>query len=126
MTSLLPGIFSLTACLFTIILNEKTSLCMLLFQGKEGNPPRAGCPRANLRRTVADLVDGAGLSVVVCEEAPEPYSYGTARRGQKQRYVAAVVTPAAPHFLHGLVDEDADLAVESAPPLLGIVPTVGG
>ena len=32
-----------------------------------GTPPRAGCPRQNLRRTVADLVD-AGLSVVVCEE----------------------------------------------------------
>lgn len=32
-----------------------------------GNPPRAGCPRQNLRRTVADLVQ-AGLSVAVCEE----------------------------------------------------------
>lgn len=33
-----------------------------------GNPPRAGCPRVNLRRTVADLVH-AGLSVVraVCD-----------------------------------------------------------
>ena len=29
-----------------------------------GDPPRAGCPRQNLRRTVADLVEGAGLSVV--------------------------------------------------------------
>ena len=28
-----------------------------------GDPPRAGCPRANLRRTVADLIH-AGLSVV--------------------------------------------------------------
>lgn len=33
-----------------------------------GNPPRAGCPRQNLRRTVEDLVK-AGLSVAVCEEA---------------------------------------------------------
>jgi hypothetical protein len=33
----------------------------------DGVPPRAGCPRQNLRRTVADLV-GAGLSVCVCEE----------------------------------------------------------
>ena len=30
----------------------------------EGNPPRAGCPIANLRRTLHDLVEGAGLSVV--------------------------------------------------------------
>jgi len=48
------------------------------------------------------------------------------RKAPKQRYVAAVVTPAAPHFLHGLIDEDADLAVDSAPPLLGISPQVGG
>lgn len=94
--------------------------------GKDGNPPRAGCPRMNLRRTVSDLVNNAGLSVVVCEEAPEPYTYGSIRKQPKQRYIAAVVTPAAPHFLHGLVDEDTDIPVDSAPPLLGIVPSVGG
>lgn len=94
--------------------------------GRDGNPPRAGCPRMNLRRTVSDLVNNAGLSVVVCEEAPEPYSYGSLRKQPKQRYIAAVVTPAAPHFLHGLVDEDADIPVDSAPPLLGIAPSVGG
>lgn len=95
-------------------------------QGKEGNPPRAGCPKGNLRRTVSDLVEGAGLSVVVCEEAPEPYSYGTTRKSPKQRYVAAVVTPAAPHFLHGMVDEEINIPVEQTPPLLGISPSVGG
>ena len=35
----------------------------------EGNPPRAGCPIANLRRTLHDLVEGAGLSVVRGEAA---------------------------------------------------------
>ncbi len=30
----------------------------------QGDPPRAGCPVVNLRRTVQDLVEGAGLSVV--------------------------------------------------------------
>ena len=30
----------------------------------QGDPPRAGCPIGNLRRTVADLVEQAGLSVV--------------------------------------------------------------
>lgn len=93
--------------------------------GREGNPPKAGCPRVNLRRTVADLVQEAGLSVVVCEEVPEGYQYG-AKKPPKQRYVAAVVTPAAPHFVHGLIDEDADLILDSAPPLLGIAPRVGG
>ncbi len=94
--------------------------------GKEGNPPRAGCPRANLRRTVADLVENGGLSVVVCEEAPEPYSYGTIRRAPKQRYVAAIVTPALPHFLHNGVDSEVDIPVDSTPPLIGISPSVGG
>jgi DNA mismatch repair ATPase MutS len=94
--------------------------------GKEGNPPRAGCPRGNLRRTVSDMVEGGGLSVVVCEEAPEPYTYGTMRRTPKERYVAAIVTPAAPHFLHGMVDEEINIPVEKTPPLLGISPAVGG
>ncbi|PSC73121.1 DNA mismatch repair mitochondrial isoform X1, partial [Micractinium conductrix] len=79
----------------------------------------------NLRRTVADLV-AAGLSVVVCEETPEGYSYGSMRTKQKQRFVAAVVTPANPHLLHGLVDEDADCQSMPAPPLLALVPQVGG
>lgn len=33
----------------------------------QGNPPKAGCPRANLRQTVDHLV-AAGLTVAVCEE----------------------------------------------------------
>jgi hypothetical protein len=93
--------------------------------GKEGNPPRAGCPRGNLRRTVGDLVEN-GLSVVVCEEAPEPYNYGTMRRAPKERYIAAIVTPAMPHFLHNMVDEEVNIPVEKTPPLLGISPAVGG
>ena len=45
----------------------------------------------------------AGLSVAVCEEVKDVYSYGSMRRGPKERYVAAVITPANPHFLHGQV-----------------------
>ena len=60
--------------------------------------PRAGCPASNLKRTLDDLVRGAALSVVVAEEAPEAYSYGTRAR-KKERYVAGVVTPAQPHYL---------------------------
>ena len=63
---------------------------------------------------------------MVCEEAPEPYSYGSMRSRQKARYVAGVVTPASPHLLHGLVDADADVVLEAAPPLLGVAPRVVG
>lgn len=91
-----------------------------------GSVPRAGCPRANLRRTVDGLVEGAGLSVVVCEEEAEPYSYGSMRTRQKTRYVAAVVTPAAPHLLLGLANADEDVDLQTAPPVLGLSPTVGG
>lgn len=90
-----------------------------------GDPPRAGCPRQNLRRTVMDLVE-AGLSVAVYEESPEAYSYGSTRTKQKQRYLAQVVSPASPHLVHGLVDEEGDVVLEAAPPLLGIFSQAGG
>lgn len=187
-----------------------------------GNPPRAGCPRQNLRRTVADLVQ-AGLSVAVCEEvrcagAPCPclllscwaacvlpcpamqlrmsapwyarlslntllpscadarglrlrldahQAEGAVHCGRGERMSTAPcrsvppppptrqpwpphalsrlaphsppasaclrlppiqpqVTPANPYLLHGLVDEDADLPIDAAPPLLALVPQVGG
>ena len=32
------------------------------------------------------------------------------------------VTPASPHLLHGLVDEETDLLFDAAPPLLALVP----
>lgn len=35
---------------------------------------------------------------------------------------ATQVTPANPYLLHGLVDEDADLPIDAAPPLLALVP----
>jgi hypothetical protein len=91
--------------------------------GKEGNTPRAGCPKGNIRRTVADLVYGAGLSVVICEEVQVGYQYG-AKRPPKERWVSDVVTPASPHYLSGLIDEDQDVVLEYAPPLLGIAPQV--
>lgn len=91
-----------------------------------GHPARAGFPVPNLRRTVTDLVQSAGLSVVVCEEAPENYSYGRMRSKAKDRYVAAVVSPASPHLMHGLLEQQVDVALEAAPPLIGIAPRVGG
>ncbi|KAL4544776.1 hypothetical protein Ndes2526B_g00720 [Nannochloris sp. 'desiccata'] len=93
--------------------------------GKEGNTPRAGCPKGNIRRTVADLVYGAGLSVVICEEVQTGYSYGS-KTPRKQRFIGDVVTPASPHYLSGLIDEDSDVILDYAPPLIGIAPQVGG
>ena len=55
-----------------------------------GTPPRAGCPRQNLRRTVADLVD-AGLSVVVCEEV----GWGGWRQVQSQFHVSVLAACSA-------------------------------
>ena len=48
------------------------------------------------------------------------------RRAPKERYIAAIVTPAMPHFLHNMVDEEVNIPVEKTPPLLGISPAVGG
>ncbi|CAL8466240.1 g5776 [Coccomyxa elongata] len=90
-----------------------------------GNPPRAGCPAANIRRTLQCLVQEANLSVVVCEEAPEPRTYGT-RTKQKQRFVAGIVTPAQPHYLYGLLDANMDPSLGGTPPVLAIATSAGG
>ncbi|KAK9832926.1 hypothetical protein WJX74_001881 [Apatococcus lobatus] len=91
----------------------------------QGNPPRAGCPIINLRKTLTDLVVEAGIPTVVCEEVPDEYTYGQ-RKSQKTRFVAGVVTPAQPQYMHGLVDGAADVSLEDAAPLLGISASVGG
>lgn len=120
------GEFYETVGLDAVLLVQHAGLNPMGDPESSGGVPRAGCPRANLRRTVRDLVEGAGLSVVVCEEEPEPYSYGAVRARHKTRYVAAVVTPAAPHLLLGLADGDAETTLEAAPPVLGLSSTVGG
>ena len=55
--------------------------------------PRAGCPKQNVHAVLRDLT-GAGHACAVCEEVPQPYTYG-ARAKRKQRFVAGVVTPAS-------------------------------
>ncbi|KAK9800180.1 hypothetical protein WJX73_004187 [Symbiochloris irregularis] len=91
-----------------------------------GRSPRAGCPIMNLRRTLRDLTS-AGFSVVICEEAASPYAYG-AKTAKKERYLAGVVTPASPNYLHGLMDDEgaAQVDLEPTPPLLAIVQTKNG
>lgn len=41
---------------------------------------------------------------VVCEEAEEPYRYGAVNKG-KERFVSGIVSPAAPHYVYGLINE---------------------
>lgn len=63
---------------------------------------------------------------MVCEEAPQAYSYG-ARAKLKNRFIGGVVTPAQPQYLHGMVDDRADAHdFQEAPPILGIAAAVGG
>lgn len=62
---------------------------------------------------------------VVCEEAPDDHVYGQ-RKTQKRRYVAGIVTPAQPEYMHGLVDGGPDVALDDAAPLLGVSASVGG
>ena len=41
---------------------------------------------------------------MVCEEAEEPYRYGAINKG-KDRYISGIVSPAAPHYVYGLINE---------------------
>jgi hypothetical protein len=87
--------------------------------------PKAGCPAGNLRRTLADLVEGAGLSVAVIEEAPLPLAYGRRARA-KTRFLGGLVTPASPFYLgaalssSGVGDPAAAPLIVGAPPVLGV------
>ena len=63
---------------------------------------------------------------MVCEEAPQSYSYGSKSK-MKTRFVGGVVTPAQPQYLYGLVDDRADAHdFQGTPPILGIAASVGG
>ena len=62
---------------------------------------------------------------VVCEEAPELYSYGTKTK-RKERFLAGIVSPASPNYVHGLVDVPGAQPLESPPPLLGVAASVAG
>lgn len=49
-----------------------------------------------------------------------PYSYG-AKSTKKQRFVAGVVTPASPNYVHGLVEDGAEsVTTDDIKPLLGV------
>eukprot|EP00887_Chlorella_sp_A99_P001624 scaffold8.g1624.t1 len=93
---------------------------VLLVQHAGLNPMVGGCMAAETHRARVAPARTCGERVAVYEESPEAYSYGSTRTKQKQRYLAQVVSPASPHLVHGLVDEEGDVVLEAAPPLLGI------
>jgi len=92
--------------------------------GSKGAVPKAGFPVPNLRRTLQDLVD-CGFSSLVCEEIDVPVKYG-ARPKRKKRYIAGIVTPASPTYVHRLVEEKGETSFVEAKPVLGLAASVQG
>ncbi|KAK9829858.1 hypothetical protein WJX72_008283 [[Myrmecia] bisecta] len=90
------------------------------------NAPRAGCPKGNIRKLLHDLVQEAGLSVAICEESPAGYGYGSKSSKRKERFLAGVVTPASPHYMHGQMDDTSGSDILQTPPIIGISYSVGG
>ena len=81
--------------------------------------PRAGCPLVKVQETL-DRLTSRGFSAVVCEEVPVMHRYGT-RAPPKERYVAAIITPASPQYVVGAADNGDDVEFDGAapPPVIG-------
>ena len=63
---------------------------------------------------------------MVCEEASDPIARAGMRSGRKNRYVAGIVTPAQPNYLHGMLEDSTDQMLQAAPPVIGVAASVGG
>jgi hypothetical protein len=88
--------------------------------------PRAGCPLVKVQETL-DRLTHRGFAVVVCEEVPSMNPYGQ-RAPPKERYVAAVITPASPQYVVGAADAGDDVAFDgdAPPPVVGVAATATG
>ena len=88
--------------------------------------PKAGCPIVKIQETL-DRLTSRGYSVVVCEEAPVMVKYG-APTPPKDRFIAAIVTPASPNYVKGAASagEDVDFGDGSAPPVIGLASSALG
>ena len=88
--------------------------------------PRAGCPLVKVQETL-DRLTHRGFSVVVCEEVPSMNPYGQ-RAPPKERYVAAVITPASPQYVVGAADAGDDVAFDGGapPPVVAAAATATG
>ena len=88
--------------------------------------PRAGCPLVKVQETL-DRPTHRGFAVVVCEEVPSMNPYGQ-RAPPKERYVAAVITPASPQYVVGAADAGDDVAFDgdAPPPVVAVAATATG
>ena len=88
--------------------------------------PRAGCPLVKVQETL-DRLTHRGFAVVVCEEVPSMNPYGQ-RAPPKERYVAAVITPASPQYVVGAADAGDDVAFDgdAPPPVVAAAATATG
>ena len=88
--------------------------------GGAGAVPRAGCPLLKVQETL-DRLTSKGFACVVCEEVPVMNPYGQ-RAPPKERYVAAIVTPASPQYVVGAADAGDDVAFDgdAPPPVVGV------
>ena len=88
--------------------------------GGAGAVPRAGCPLLKVQETL-DRLTSKGFGCVVCEEVPVMNPYGQ-RAPPKERYVAAIVTPASPQYVVGAADAGDDVAFDgdAPPPVVGV------
>ena len=74
-----------------------------------------------------DRLTHRGFAVVVCEEVPSMNPYGQ-RAPPKERYVAAVITPASPQYVVGAADAGDDVAFDgdAPPPVVAAAATATG
>lgn len=88
--------------------------------------PKAGCPAVKIQETL-DRLTSRGFSCVVCEEAPTMNKYGQPPP-PKDRYIAAIVTPASPNYVKGAASmgEDVDFGDGGAPPVIGLASSALG
>ena len=88
--------------------------------------PKAGCPVVKIQETL-DRLTSRGYSCVVCEEVPQMNRYGQPTP-PKDRYIAAIVTPASPNYVKGAASqgEDVDFGDGSAPPVIGLASSALG
>lgn len=112
-----------------VMLVEHAGLNPMGGNDSKGGVPRAGFPVAAIHDRLRDLLH-AGFSIAVGEEVPKQFQR-TKSTANKERYIAAVVTPASPEYLNGLAASNntstADLLLSARPPpLMGITASARG
>ena len=94
-----------------------------------GQKARAGCPRSNVQQTL-DGLTSVGLTVAVYEEVEGIGNYESSKLarasstspggGLKQRYLAQVVSPSAPTYIHGAILDQGSIEFRDASIYVGV------